>query len=192
MSAKGSKPVRTLARIAYAVLLGLLGAGIVHIAVLLLLPSLSERNAWSLLGAAGGLNRFVTLGADSPAARLVRSADPLFEAAACRFDLGQGPVHVEAPSRTPFWSVSIYNRKGENIYSFNDRTATEGVLDLVLATPVQMLELKKELPPELEQSIVVEVDATDGIVVLRRLAPDATWRPLIADYLSNATCGVWR
>lgn len=176
----------------YAVLLGLVGAGIVHITVLFLLPVLSERNAWSHLAAAGGLHSFVEIADHPAAARLARAADPLFAMAACRFDLSGGPVHIEAPGRTPFWSVSIYNRGGENIYSFNDRTATEGVLDLVLVTPVQMLELKKELPPEFEQSIVIEVESAEGIMVLRRFVPDATWRPLIADYLSEATCAQWR
>jgi len=165
---------RTLARLAYAVLLGLLGAGIVHIVVLFLLPAVSERDAWSQLAAAAGLNRFVQLENDSGLAALTRSSDPHFMAAACRFDLTEGMVHVQAPGRTPFWSISIYNRTGDNIYSFNDRTSTEGELDLVLATPAQMLELRKELPAEFEQSIVIEVERPEGIIVVRRYVPDPT------------------
>jgi len=41
-----------VARLLYAVVLGLVGAAIVHIAVLFLLPRLSERDAWSRLAAA--------------------------------------------------------------------------------------------------------------------------------------------
>jgi len=37
----------TLRRLFHAVLLGLVGAGIVHIVVLLLVPEFSERDAWS-------------------------------------------------------------------------------------------------------------------------------------------------
>jgi uncharacterized membrane protein len=180
----------TLFGLIYAIILGIAGAGIVHILVLVLLPSFSDRDAWSQLAAVAQPHQFVNLGEDPATARLVRSADPLFEAAACRFDLAQGVVHAKAPGRMPYWSISVYNRSGQNIYSFNDRTATDGTLDLVLLTPVQMLELKKSLPPELERSVIIELDTIEGIVVLRRFVPDRTWQPLIADDLSGATCQV--
>ena len=45
--------------------------------------------------------------------------------------------------------MSIYDRSGRNIYSFNDRTAMEGELDVVVVTPLQMVELRKDLPKTL-------------------------------------------
>jgi len=39
-------------KLLYAVLLGLIGAGIVHIVILILLPLFSQRDAWSRLAAA--------------------------------------------------------------------------------------------------------------------------------------------
>ena len=50
------------------------------------------------------------------------------------------------PARCPFWSVSVYDRSGQNIYSFNDRTPPDGNLDFVVLTPAQMIELRKDLP----------------------------------------------
>jgi uncharacterized membrane protein len=175
-------------RIVYAILLGLVGAGIVHIAILLLLPALSDRDAWSRLAAAGDLYSFVRLGGEPGSAPVVTSADPHFEAMACRFDLSEGAAHVQAEGRTPFWSISVYNRAGQNIYSFNDRTATDGILDLVLATPAQVIALRRSLPPDLEQSIIVEVGSSDGIVVLRGFIPDESWRDRVDDYLTGAQC----
>ena len=86
---------------------------------------------------------------------------------ACRFDLSDGAVHVQATGRIPFWSVSVYNRRGQNIYSLNDRAQTLGDLDLVLVTPAQMLELKKNVPKEFEKSVFVEADVGRGIVAVR-------------------------
>ena len=54
-------------------------------------------------------------------------------------------VRIKAPGNVPFWSVSVYDRSGHNIYSFNDHTATGGKLDSVVLTPAQMIEVRKEL-----------------------------------------------
>ena len=48
-------------RLAYAVLLGLFGAGIVHIVALLMVPSFSERDAWSRLAETSGPYRMTRL-----------------------------------------------------------------------------------------------------------------------------------
>jgi uncharacterized membrane protein len=175
-------------RTVYAILLGLLGAGIVHIAILLLLPSLSDRDAWSRLAEAGDLHTFVKLGGGGGTAALVTSADPHFQAAACRFDLADDPVHVQAEGSVPFWSISVYNRSGQNIYSYNDRTASERALDLVLATPAQAVALRRSLPAELERSVIVEMAADQGMVVLRSFIPDDSWRTRVEAYLAGAEC----
>jgi uncharacterized membrane protein len=52
-------------KLLYAVLLGLVGAGIVHILVLMMVPELSERDAWSRLSMASDLYRMTPLEAES-------------------------------------------------------------------------------------------------------------------------------
>jgi uncharacterized membrane protein len=132
----------------YALLIGIVGAGIVHIAVLLLLPQFSERDAWSSLAEAADFYKAVRIDGGDGGTAVVRSVDPLFHAAACRFDLDEGPVHLSAPGNVPFWSVSIYNRAGQNIYSFNDRATERGALDFVILTNAQMIEVRKAVPEE--------------------------------------------
>jgi uncharacterized membrane protein len=112
----------------------------------------------------------------------------MFAIAACRFSLSGGLTHVTAPGRVPFWSVSIFDRKGENIYSFNDRNATEGQLDLTIASPVQMVELRKNLPPAFERSIFVETEIGEGVVVLRAFLPDHSWDKIVSDFIAGALC----
>ena len=96
-------------RLFHAVLLGLIGAGIVHIIVLMLVPEFSERDAWSRLAMASDLYRMTRLDAEAGGAPVVKSVDPLFYAAACRFDLAEGMVRIKAPGHVPFWSVSVYD-----------------------------------------------------------------------------------
>ncbi len=175
-------------RMVYAILVGIVGAGIVHAVILLLLPNYSQRDAWSRLAAKTDFYQFSRVsseGANSPA---IHAVDPFFDAAACRFDLSEGVVHVHASGHVPFWSASVYNRRGQNIYSLNDRTATLGALDLVLVTPAQMIELRKDVPAEFQKSVFVEADVGKGIVAIRSFVPDETWKSAVSDYLDGARC----
>jgi uncharacterized membrane protein len=175
-------------RLLHAILLGLLGAGIVHIIVLLLVPEFSERDAWSRLAMASDLYRMTRLDAEAGGAPVVKSVDPLFYAAACRFDLADGMVRVKAPGNVPFWSVSVYDRGGHNIYSFNDHSATGRVLDTVVLTPAQMIEIRKDLPEELQGAIFVEAPIYEGMFVIRSFVPDDSWKPVVSRFLEQSSC----
>jgi uncharacterized membrane protein len=119
---------------------------------------------------------------------VVQAPDPLFGVVACRFDLEDGPARLTAQGSAPFWSASIYDRSGQNIYNFNDRTAAGSALDFVVVTPAQMIEMRKELPADLESSIFVEADIGEGIVLIRAFMPDESWRPAISAYFKSIAC----
>ncbi|UDL91556.1 DUF1254 domain-containing protein [Mesorhizobium sp. PAMC28654] len=175
-------------RLLHVILLGLLGAGIIHIAVLLLVPVFSERDAWSRLAMASDLYKITRLDAEAGGAPVVKSVDPMFYAAACRFDLVDGMVRVKAPGNVPFWSVSVYDRNGHNIYSFNDHTANGGALDAVVLTPAQMIEVRKDLPEQLQGAIFVEAPIDEGIFVIRGFVPDDSWKPIVSRFLDQSSC----
>lgn len=181
----GWHAMRSLAR---ALVLGLLGAGIIHILVLLLVPDFTERDAWSRLAMMSDLYVMRPLEAETGGPPVVKSADPLFETVACRFDLNEGMARIRASGHVPFWSVSIYDRSGHNIYSFNDRSADKASLDAVVLTPAQMSVVRKELPEELSGSVFVETDIGEGIAVIRAFVPDESWRPGVERFLGQASC----
>ena len=174
-------------RLFYALIVGIIGAGIVHIVVLMLLPQFSDRDAWSRLALASALYEPVRI---DGAASALKSEDPLFVATACRFDLGQGVLHVETDGTVPFWSVSVYDRAGQNIYSFNDRTANNGLLDFVVLDTAQMIELNKAPTEELQKSILVEAPVSEGIVLIRAFVPDRSWKQAVSGFLDNVTCSL--
>lgn len=177
-----------MSRLFHALILGLCGAVIVHVVILLLIPAYSERDAWSAIEARSGLYEATRIDAAGDRQALIGSVDPLFDAVACRFDLREGILRVVAPGEVPFWSASIFGRAGYNVFSFNDRTALGGQLDFVVATPVQMIELRNDMPPALEGSVFVEADIGEGIAVIRSFVPDPTWEPLISRYLAAIEC----
>lgn len=180
-----------MTRLLHAIILGLVGAGIVHIAILLLVPSYSQRDAWSALSERS--NYYTLTRLDPPGeAPLIGSIDPLFNAVACRFDLSEGVVRVHGPGGAPYWSLSVYDRVGQNVFSVNDNSSPGANLDFVVATPVQMIELRNAMPPEFDASVFVEADLDDGIIVVRAFAPDASFDADIAGYLQGLACTLHR
>ncbi|MEO3998542.1 DUF1254 domain-containing protein [Mesorhizobium sp. CAU 1732] len=176
-----------MTRIVHAILLGLIGAGVVHIAVLLMVPSYSERDAWSAISQQS--NYYTVTRLDPPgSAPLIGSLDPLFSAVACRFDLTEGVVRLHGTGSAPYWSISVYDRTGQNIFSLNDRSSSQGALDFVIADDVQMVELRNALPAAFDRSVFVEANIEEGIVVARAFVPDESWEKTVGDYLQGITC----
>ena len=175
-------------RIAYAIILGLVGAAAIHIGIILLIPVFSDQNAWARVTSYGAPWRFHPVIEKETPDRSGLAVDPLFDAVACHFTLEEAPARITSAGDVPFWSLSIYNRRGENIYSFNDRTAINEELDLVVADPVQMIELKKTAPPELANSVMIEADMDEGFVVVRSFVPDRSFQAIVEDFLRGATC----
>lgn len=175
-------------RLLYLLLIGIVGAGIVHIAVLLLLPQFSERDAWSSLTEAADIYKAVRIDGGDGSPPIVKAVSPLFHAAGCRFDLDEGPVHVRTPGTVPFWSVSIYNRAGQNVYSFNDRATDNGALDFVVLTSAQRIEVRKAVPEKFKNSTFIEAPISEGIVVVRSFVPDQTWEESTSEFLARIAC----
>lgn len=180
-------------RLLYAALVGLVGAGIVHIAVLLLVPQFSGQSAWARLAASSGPYTMTALKAETGGAPVVRSVDPLFGAVACRFDLADGMTHIKGPdgepaAALPFWSVSVYDGGGNNLYSFNDHATPKRRLDAIVLTPSQMNEVRKDLPEEYQGSVFIEAPIAEGIIVVRAFLPDESWRPAVDRFLGQSSC----
>lgn len=174
-----------LRKLLYPILLGLTGAGIVHIAVLFLVPTYSEGDAWSQVAAAGQPFQIVPI---SGTTAFGKEANPFMRTIACHFEIDPGIARIRAEGEVPFWSAAIFDRKGRNVYSLNDRTTVGGRLDLVVATPVQMVELRKDLPAEMAESVFVELDSNQGLAVIRVAVPDRSWSALADSFLKGARC----
>ena len=177
-----------MSRLLHTLVLGLVGAGLVHIAILFMMPSYSVSDAWTRISAVSAPNETLLLDQDRTDEDLPTSANPFITAAACRFDLSRGVMRVRAPGSVPFWSMSVYDTKGLNVFSISDR-ATEGRrLDFAVLTPVQMQQVRSQLPPRLDESVFVETETPEGIVIVRVFTPDETWRGIVSSFLETMRC----
>lgn len=176
---------RAVAKLLRLLLLGLVGAAIVHIAVLLLVPLYSSKNAWSHLQALGDGYHFHHL---SEKSGLVSDQDPLMEQVACRFDLTDGPVHITTKGNLPFWSLSVYAPNGDNLYSLNDNVSDDHQLDLIIADPIGIAALRAEGVQNDGRFIIIEQDVSEAAVVLRSFIPDPSWQQQVKNFFTQARC----
>jgi uncharacterized membrane protein len=174
-----------LSSLIYALILGLLGAVIVHIAIILLVPSYAAQNLWEKIDNLGPAETFHSLDGANWAVR----SDPLMRMAACRFDLGNGPLHISAIGKVPFWSMTVYNQNGDITFSLNDQVSA--MADMVLLTPVQRLLLEQTetgLVDLTAQSVLITQNLDEGLLVLRVFQPDMTWHDEVTEFLKSAEC----
>ena len=121
----------------YAAAIAVLAA-ITHGAMVLLIPTVAEHDAFSALSALAPLGTTLTLPRAAPGLRHFPYLDPAAASAFCRYDLSAGPIRVRAPlGNGGFVSISFHSRRGEVFYALTDRAAARGKLEAVIATPLQ-------------------------------------------------------
>jgi uncharacterized membrane protein len=84
--------------------------------------------------------------------------------------------------------VAIFDRRGRNVYSLNDRSAERSKLDMAIVTPVQMAQLRQDPPASLETAIVVELPIENGFALLRVFVADESMLPGSISALATADC----
>ena len=176
-------------RTIYILLLALVLAGIVHILVVLLIPSYAARDAWATLASKGEAWSFSIIAQPSDIENSdLPLVDPSFGVAACRFNLAESPLVVEATGDLPFWSVALFDRRGENFYSFNDRTAIGRQLFMIVVDPVQMAQLRKNPPEEAERAVLIESELKEGFVLIRAFQDTESRASTVTRFLKTAKC----
>ena len=146
----------------YAIVIGLVGAALLHIVIILSLPSFTGRDAYTRVQAFDEPNRIFPL---------ARSGNTLL------------PINDD-----PSMLTAVYDSASNEVFSMNDRTSVGGALDTLVATPVQLIAIRKALPQELEQSILVEMRGEEGYAVLRTFVPTRSRQEEAAAFLAGASC----
>jgi uncharacterized membrane protein len=175
-------------RTALYVVAGIILGGVIHIAIVFLVPYYASRDAWAQMKAFGRDGQFQTLPIPEPGAEPLASLDPRMVQAVCRFALDGGPVHLRASLPDDFWSVAVFDRRGRNVYSINDGATQGSSLDMTILTSVQMAQLRQSPPASLDQSIVLELPIDAGFVLIRVFVADETLLPAALAALKGANC----
>ena len=169
-----------IVRLLLALVIGVVGAGIVHIATVLAVPPLADAGPYESAASLGPEGRFHALSVDDPFVRAVACTVPI--------DPPRRAVATAVlPSEIGFWSASVFARDGSVVYSINDRTAIEGLFDLIVASPQTITELRTELDTNAPE--LVAVPGERAVVVLRTYVADPTLESAAMAFLRSASCG---
>ena len=173
-------------RFLYLTLCGLILAGIVHIVIILLIPSLGSKDAAKQIASTFSNDSFHYINDGKRVG--ITNSDPFLKLSVCKFDLTKSAVEIKGPKNKNFWSASVFDESGKVIYSMNDRTAIRNQLRMVIVNPIQMADIRQTQPEEVESSILVESQSMRGFVLLRALVPDVSWTAQSVDFLRNSEC----
>lgn len=177
--------IRTLLWLFAGVVLG----GIIHIAVILSLPSLSATAAWDRVAAIGtGSGPIVLPPARSGAENPLR-LDPELAYAVCKVDLAAGPATVSGTLPQAYWSVAVYSRAGTVVYSTTNRDGIGTALDLGIFNPGQTRLLAEQKLDIADGLLIVEAKEDDLFVVVRLAPPHPEMRARYEKALAGLKCG---
>ena len=174
----------------FALLTGLAGAAVLHIVIILALPSFTGLDAYTRLASYEAENRFVIFG-DKPDEMGFSNGDPYLRTAACIFDVSERPMHLMASGSVPFWSFAVYDSSSNEVFSMNDRSAAGGELDAIIASPQQLAAIRKTNPDVISQSVLIQMPRPEGYVVLRALSPSPSFDEPAREFLMEASCEVY-
>jgi uncharacterized membrane protein len=167
---------------------GLIVGGIIHVAIVFMVPNFAGKDAWAEMARFGPDGQFHTIPMSEAGAEAIADLDPRMMQAVCRFSLLNGPVRIGADLPDEFWSVAVFDRRGRNVYSLNDRAAERAHLDLAILTPVQMAQMRQNPPASLASAIVLEQPLDVGFILIRSFVPDDSMLPTVTAALTGATC----
>lgn len=172
-------------RFLYALLIGLVGAGLVHVAIVLMLPHFEAQRSWARVEDALPLHLVARLDESSLP---ILAGDPFLLSSVCRFDLRDGPLLAAARGRPAAWSAAVFAPEGRSLASLDDRMVPDGRLNLVLITPGQSRERALRSENAADGRFQVEAEAASGLLAVRVLVPDPSWRGLAEEFLSSLSC----
>ncbi len=166
-------------------------AGIVHLAIVVLMPQIGSSHAGTRLARMAQVNAMELLPPirSGQEALPLPFADPALITAICRFDLSDGPVRLRVPVGESFLSVTLLSPAGSVILSVTDKAATRRMLDMLLVTPEQLRQLEVQDPDdEPVQEIRLRMAQLTGVALVRGLATRQSDKDAMAALLARAIC----
>ena len=170
-------------------ILGGIGVGlIIHLVVILSLPSLSQKDNWTQIEPLSKVEDFYVfkdVGANAPNPFKL---DPELLYGACRLDLLRGVGVLSAQLPDAFWSLSLFDESGRAIFGTVNRPGVDHRLEVGIfnATQIrQLAEQKMEPPPN---QLIVESDSDTVFAIVRLAPPHPAMRVHYRERLSQVRC----
>ena len=166
-------------------------AGMVHITSIFAMPHLAPQDAFARMASAAPLHKTTLLASTTPDNGAAFD-DPAFEQAVCRYDLSRGAVRLRAQlPPDQLLLMSFHGRQGQVFYSMTDRSATRGLIDVLVLTRPQLDVVEaNDAEDELPQDLRIVAPTLEGFILFRALAERPIERPDARQRLTTIGCGL--
>ena len=170
-------------------LAGVVLGGIIHIIVILMLPTLAEQSVWTRVAAIDADNHMAILPPIKAGEPNPLGLDPELVYGLCQIDLSEGPAYLRGILPDAFWSLALFNEAGAVIYSTTNRDGIGQTVDLGIFNAAQTRLLAQQ-QLDIEEGLLVVEAPSDHLFALIRLAPPhEAMRPRFAQRLTAIQCG---
>ena len=154
---------------------------VVHLATVEALPRVIMSRAISTLSDAGIRSNSWTLAPRiTPQNQTIVRSSPDLAYAICILDLRDAPLKLTAPKWKPYGSLSIFDRATANAH-VSSLQGDQGDVTVIIAANGQAVPTAREAP-------LVRLPGTQGIALIRRLAPDPSLHAQATAINNNTTC----
>ena len=168
---------------------GVVLGGIIHIIVILTLPSLTDETVWTRISALEADNRMVILPPVAAGEPNPLGLDPELIYGLCEVDLTSGPAYLSGTLPDAFWSIALFNEAGVVTYSTTNRDGIGQVLELGIFNAAQTRLLAQQQLDVAEGLLVVEASSNKLAVLVRLAPPHQAMRARFAQKLAETRCG---
>lgn len=173
----------------YTIAIGMVLAGIIHIAAVFALPLVAPKNAWGRLSDIAPLNTLVVLPAATPSMQPMPMLAPDLRVAVCRFDLGEGPIKLSTEILDPNWILTFNSSSGDNFYTVQGADIRNNRLDVIIALEEHaLLEATADRPDQESDVEVVRSPDAQGFATVSASVPGPSFAARAEAALKRATC----
>ncbi len=173
----------------FTLAIGIVLAGIIHIAAVLALPQLAPKNAWGRLSDIAPLNTLVVLPAATPNAQPMPMLAPDLRVAVCRFDLSEGPIKLSTQILDPNWILTFNTALGDNFYTVQGADIRSSRLDVIIALEDHaLLEATADRPDQETDVEIVRSPGAMGFATVSASLPGPAFAARAEAALKRATC----
>lgn len=146
---------------------GLFMAGVAHLATIFALPNVIMSIAMKRIAmSAGGVNVLRNMALVTPQTQTIVRPSPDLAYSTCALDVSNGPVEVFIGKGADYASAAFYGANTDNVYTLSDRKiGNEGAKIIVVS--------KNAPDPHLNGAQLVRLPSDKGLLLVRRLAPNA-------------------
>lgn len=163
-------------------------AAAAHIVTSVFFPQLEREDTVETLMGASEVNRVTVLADEDKLKEVLRGIPTDMAYAICPYDISERPIEISAPLPGTYWSISIFEPSGRNIYTLNDTQVGTDRFAAVIMLGEAKTAAEEDTSKREGGGIVIHTKETSGVVVIRAFIEDLAARKSAQDALSASEC----